>query len=75
MKTLDFYLKWIGTAVALLGAAFTSLNYYPAGPIMLNLGAAIWLWVGIIWKEWSLIVINGALLVIYTVGLISKFWI
>jgi hypothetical protein len=36
------------------------------------LGAALWLIVAIKWREWSLIVINATLLLIYTVGLIVK---
>ena len=72
MKSLDWYLKWLATAVTIAGAVLTSLNYYPAGPALLNLGAAIWLWVAILWREWSLITINGTLLVIYSVGLLTK---
>lgn len=72
MKTLDFYVKWIATVFALAGAACASVNLYPAGPILMNVGALLWLWVAIIWREWSLIVINAALLVIYTAGLAIK---
>ena len=72
MKNLDIYLKWLATAVTIVGAVLASLNYYPAGPAMLNLGAAIWLIVSIIWREWSLIIINTSLLLIYTVGLVVK---
>jgi len=72
MKKLDIYLKWIATAVTIVGAVLASLNWYPAGPAMLNLGAAIWLVVSIMWREWSLIIINASLLLIYTVGLIIK---
>jgi hypothetical protein len=69
---IDFYLKWTATAITILGAVFTSVNMYPMGPALLNLGALGWLIVAIRWREWSLITINGTLLLIYTVGLISK---
>jgi hypothetical protein len=68
----DFYLKWLATAITIVGAVLTSLNYYPSGPALLNVGAFIWLIVSIMWREWSLITINGTLLLIYTVGLIIK---
>jgi hypothetical protein len=67
-----FYLKWLATIVVIMGAIATSINMYPLGPILLNLGSLIWLIVSIIWREWSLIVINATLLVIYSVGLIVK---
>jgi len=67
-----FYLKWLATFVTIIGAVFTSLNYYPLGPALLNIGAFLWLVVSVIWKEWSLIVINATLLLIYTIGLVVK---
>jgi hypothetical protein len=70
--TLDWYLKWVATAITIAGAVLTSLNIYPAGPALLNLGAAVWLVVSIMWREWSLITINATLLLIYTVGLVVK---
>jgi uncharacterized membrane protein len=72
MKRLDFYLEWLATVITIVGAIFTSLNYYPMGPILLNLGAGIWLIVSIMWRKWSLIIINATLLLIYTVGLLIK---
>jgi hypothetical protein len=72
-KALVFYLKWLATLVTIAGAVCTSINLYPLGPALLNLGALLWLIVAIAWREWSLIVINATLLVIYTVGLVVKF--
>jgi hypothetical protein len=71
-KEIVFYLKWIATAITIVGAVCTSVNMYPLGPALLNLGAFVWLIVSIMWREWSLIVINATLLLIYTVGLIVK---
>jgi hypothetical protein len=71
-KDIVFYLKWLATFVTILGAVATSVNMYPLGPALLNVGAFIWLIVSIMWKEWSLIVINATLLLIYTIGLIIK---
>ena len=71
-KEIVFYLKWLATFVTILGAIATSVNMYPLGPALLNLGAFLWLIVAIMWKEWSLIVINATLLLIYTIGLVIK---
>jgi hypothetical protein len=62
----------VATTVTILGAIAASVNVYPVSAILLNGGAALWLIVSWKWKEWSLIVINAALLTIYTVGLILK---
>ena len=67
-----FYLKWLATLVTAAGAVCTSINMYPEGPALLNLGSFIWLIVSIIWREWSLIAINAILLLIYSVGLVVK---
>jgi hypothetical protein len=71
-KDIVFYFKWLATFVTILGAVATSVNMYPLGPALLNVGAFIWLIVSIMWREWSLIVINATLLLIYTIGLVIK---
>jgi len=71
-KSWDWYLKWIATAITVGGAIAASVNVYPASAILLNVGAALWLIVSWKWQEWSLIVINATLLLIYTAGLIVK---
>ena len=77
-KDMTFYLKWLATFVTIVGAICTSINIYPLGPALLNLGAFVWLIVAVKWREWSLITINATLLLIYTVGLVAKlatrFW-
>ncbi len=71
-KDYVWYLKWVATFVTIVGAVCTSINIYPLGPALLNVGAFLWLIVAIAWREWSLIVINATLLAIYTTGLIIK---
>ena len=77
-KDMTFYLKWLATFVTIVGAICTSINIYPLGPALLNVGAFVWLIVAVKWREWSLITINATLLLIYTVGLVAKlatrFW-
>jgi hypothetical protein len=71
-KDIVWYLKWVATFVTIVGAVCTSVNIYPLGPALLNVGAFLWLIVAITWREWSLIVINATLLAIYTTGLLIK---
>ena len=69
---LDFYLKWTATVLICIGALLISLNIYPVGPIVSLLGTTLWLVVSIMWRERSLILVNGVVLIIYSVGLITK---
>jgi hypothetical protein len=61
LKKLDFYLKWLATAILIVGTAVNGLGYYPAGPIILVVGGLIWLAVSIMWREPSLIVVNAVM--------------
>ena len=69
MKT-DQILKWVATGILIVGSLVNSFGYYPAGPMILGLGAIVWLIVSIMWKEMSLIVTNLIFAVITTIGLI-----
>ena len=73
-KDLNWYLKWIGTVVLILGTAINSLGYYPEGPITLALGGVIWLIVSIRWHEASLIVTNAVMLSTGLAGLAYRYF-
>ena len=62
-------IKWTATAVTLVGALLTSLQYVPENIYVLNLASAIWLIWSIRVKENSLIAVNLGLLAIYAMGL------
>jgi hypothetical protein len=66
-------LKWFATAVLIIGTGFNSLGFYPAGPLLLILGGLIWLVVGIMWREASLIVTNGVMLGVGVTGLVLHY--
>ena len=70
----DQILKWIATAILILGTAVNSLGYYPEGPIILAIGGFIWLIVSIMWREWALIVTNGVMLAVGIVGLMISYF-
>lgn len=62
-------LAWTGTAVLLTAALLISV--FPNeiyGVYSFFIASVIWTAVGILWKEKSLIVLNGVLAVIYTYG-------
>jgi hypothetical protein len=67
---IDQILKWVATGILIVGSLVNSLGYYPAGPIILGLGALVWLIVSIMWKEMSLVVTNLIFAIVTAIGLI-----
>lgn len=72
-KDLNWYLKWLATAILIVGTAVNSAGYYPQGPIILSLGGLIWLLVAIRWREPSLIVVNGMMTATAIAGLLFHY--
>lgn len=62
-------IKWVATAITLLGALLTSLQCTPENIYVLNFASVIWLLWAIRIKENSLIAVNLGLLAIYAMGL------
>jgi hypothetical protein len=69
MSSLNWWLKWVACAVTLSGALCTALRIDPTNIYLLNLGAVLYLMWSIRIREWNLIVVNVALLLIYITGL------
>jgi len=62
-------MKWISTAIMLLAALAIVEGLHPTSIYLLNLGSLAWLITSIMWREWSLIVVNASLLLVYIYGL------
>jgi hypothetical protein len=60
--------------ILIVGTAINSMGYYPEGPITLAVGGVIWLVVSIRWREASLIVTNGVMLVTGLGGLAWRYF-
>lgn len=67
---MDRWLKWIATLALIVGAVLTSMDVRPWNIWAFNVGNISWIIVGILWREWSLIVLNVGLTAIYAVGLL-----
>ena len=65
------FLAWTATAILILAAILASfipaLEYHHWAFIIAN---SLWVIVGYLWKENSLIVLNGGLTIIYVLGLV-----
>ena len=62
-------MKWISTGIMLLAALAIVEGVHPMSIYLLNLGGLAWLITSIMWREWSLIVVNASLLLVYVYGL------
>ena len=65
------FLAWIATAILILAAILASfipaLEYHHWAFIIAN---SLWVIVGFLWKETTLVVLNAGLTIIYILGLI-----
>ena len=66
------FLKWLATAILIVGSGVNGLGYYPLGPLMLVAGGVIWMIVALQLRDWALVTTNavmglvGVITVVYT---------
>ena len=73
-QDLSWYVKWIASVILLFAFAFRSTQQYPFVDLCLSLvGVSGWLWVGLLWKDRALVLLNGIAVFILFSGLISHF--
>ena len=65
-------IKWVATAVTLVGALATALMYDPLNIYLLNLGAVLFLIWGYMIKDKAMITVNAGLLFIYIIGIMVR---
>jgi hypothetical protein len=63
------WLAWISTICLLKAATLAAFNVYPFYVYAFIISNSLWVLIGILWKEKSLIVMNLGLTMIYVVGL------
>lgn len=64
------WLAWVSTACLLVAAILAALNVYPYYIFAFIASNSLWVLIGVLWKEKSLIVLNAGLTIIYIVGLL-----
>lgn len=64
MQRVDI-VKWIATAVQLIGYALTGLNIVPWNIFAFIIGIVLWFLVGVMWKDKAIMVVHiGAFIAI-----------
>ena len=66
---LSWYVKWISSLVIIVGMIMSSLNIYPYNLYIHLIGVAGWLWVGFLWHDRALILLNAIAVVIFALGI------
>ena len=62
-------LAWFCTACLLVAATMAAFNIYPWYIYAFIASNTLWVLIGLLWKERSLVVLNAGLTVIYVLGL------
>lgn len=71
-QDLSWYVKWTASMVLLCAFAVRSTQQFPFLDICLSLvGVSGWLWVGLLWKDRALVMLNGIAVFILLSGLIG----
>ena len=72
MTNLNNFLKWTATILTILGALAISYKIDPLNIYLLNAGSVFW----IIWslriREYSILIVNLVMMLIYAHGLIMR---
>lgn len=67
------WLAWCATASLIVSSIMASLNWYPWDIMGFMWSNLLWVAVGVLWREKSLMVMNTALTAIYIVGLVFTY--
>ena len=64
-------LEWTSTVVLLVGVYLTAINVYPINVYISLIGNFGWLLVAVIWKKWSLLVVQLVIVALYFYGMLT----
>ena len=74
LHDLSWYVKWISVIFVIAGWFLNSVNFYPYSIMVQLIGVAGWLWVGFLWHDRALMVLNSIGVTILSLGLIRHFF-
>jgi hypothetical protein len=70
-RGLDFYVKWSATVMALIHVWLISHDIQPWYKYTGVVQAGLWLWLGFLWRQPSVILLNVVMIAIYLKGIIG----
>ena len=70
-RGLDFYVKWGATIMALIHVWLISHDIQPWYKYTGVTQAALWLWLGLLWRQPSVIMLNVVMIAMYLKGILG----
>ena len=74
LHDLSWYVKWCSVFFVIIGWVLNSANLYPYNIMVQIIGVAGWLWVGYLWHDRALIVLNSIGVAFLSIGIINYFF-
>ena len=71
MKSVDI-IKWIATAIQLIGYGLTGLNIVPWNVFAFFIGILLWFLVGYLWKDKAIMVVHVGAFVAILAGYLNS---
>lgn len=71
---LSWYVKWVSVMFVIAGWLLHSINLYPYNICVQIIGVAGWLWVGYLWHDRALIVLNSIGVTVLSLGILKYFF-
>jgi hypothetical protein len=70
-QPLDFWIKWIAAILALIHVYVTAHDVYPWYKFSGITTALLWLWLGYLWRQNVLVILNLIMVLIYLKGILG----
>ena len=70
-RGLDFYVKWGATIMALVHVWLISHDIQPWYKYTGVTQASLWLWLGLLWRQPSVIMLNVVMIAMYLKGILG----
>ena len=71
MRTVDI-IKWVATAIQLIGYGLTGLNIVPWNVFAFFIGIILWFLVGYLWKDKAIMVVHVGAFVAILAGYLNS---
>ena len=71
LHDLSWYIKWVSSFILVIAMAFTSQDMYPFNMYLQFTGVLGWFFVGMLWHDRALIVLNAVGIVFLGIGIIK----
>ena len=71
---LSWYIKWVSSFFILMAVVFRSISMHDYDLWFSIFGTAGWFWVGMLWHDRALIMLNGVLTTLLAMGLVKLYF-